>query len=521
MAHGQRPIWVLGLLFILIAALPAGAVPNRIDGQFIFGTNLAWFDHNYGHDLGPSHKERWHPSFTEAQCDRYFAALASAGCPLLRVWAFEAQEGLVFDKSDKMVTGLDPLFLANVDKLMQIAAKHRIRLYWSLLNHLIATDEDGKHMNILRDDTVRKSYIEKAAVPFVKHVARHPTFWAVDVINEAEGAVGKINFLSGRGKFWEGCTWRTMRAFIKACASAFHTAVPGIKVTATSGWHEHKNLGRFKDLGLDFLDWHSYQDDGKLPHVNELDLGGLPCVLGECGPKKKERDDTLTAKNWQTYFSEAWNKGYAGVLSWSFGTPGEDTNFTMYNNDMSARAMVAPFTRFAQAHAAEIGPRHLTGADKAIVAAACGAAYVIMTETNKATFMQYVGNTSAIALRAGYPYRTPAIALARLDTLSRDLDLRGRTLLSLAAANPASLPAATAVQAQARKCLEAIANATRNHPDALRGNAAVTRLQALVALTPAAAKKSIQQAGQTPVGVGAQHGTITVQTGAGNNPFGN
>ena len=126
-------------------------------------------------------------------------------------------------------------------------------------------------------------------VPFLKRYGTRPAFFAVDLINEAEGAIGGINFISGRGTPWAGCTWRTMQSFIKECASAAHAAVSGIKVTASSGWHAENNIKRFVGLGLDFLDWHSYRNDGKLPLTSKLSLEPLMELLNDWLERASQR----------------------------------------------------------------------------------------------------------------------------------------------------------------------------------------------------------------------------------------
>jgi hypothetical protein len=159
-------------------------------------------------------------------------------------------------------------------------------------------------------------------------------------MNEADGAIGKLDFLSGGMNPRIGCTWKQMRVFIKECAKAFHDAVPGIKVTCTSGWHEYKNVkaGRFSGLDLDFYDWHSYKNDPNLPHASELKLD-KPVIIGECGPKTKKPDAnySLQGKNWQKYVNQA-SKGYAGLLTWSYGNQGAESNYIMVNADHSWRS---------------------------------------------------------------------------------------------------------------------------------------------------------------------------------------
>lgn len=343
--------WLLILIMLLTVVLVDAKEPffNRIDRHFVFGTNLAWFNNNYGADIGTNHAEGgWSPTFSQEHCEKVFANLAKMGCPVVRIWAFERQEGLTFtadltsdpDYPYHEVTGLDEKFMENCRYLMDCAARHRVKVYWSLLNHLIREEQDGRHMRIITDAKVRASYLRNAAVPFVKEFASHPAFFAVDIMNEADGAIGGTDFLSGGMNPRLGCSWKEMRHFIKECAKAFHQAVPGVKVTCSSGWHEYKNVkaGRFSGLGLDFYDWHSYKNEPDLPHARELKLD-KPVIIGECGPKTQEPDQNyaLQGKNWQAYLRQA-SKGYAGLLTWSYGKQGKASNFVMVNEDHSWRS---------------------------------------------------------------------------------------------------------------------------------------------------------------------------------------
>lgn len=447
---------VTGFVFILAAFL-AALMPiqaeqliNRIDRFFVFGSNLAWFNNNYGADIGTNHAEGgWSPAFSQEHCEKVFANLEKMGCPVIRIWAFERQEGLTFTAdltSDPAypyheVTGLDDKFMTNCRFLMNCAARHHVKVYWSLLNHLIREEQDGRHMRIITDDKVRKSYIKNAALPFLQEFARHPAFFAVDIMNEADGAVGGIDFLSGGMNPRLGCTWKQMRIFIKKCAKAFHQAIPGIRVTCTSGWHEYKNVkaGRFSGLGLDFYDWHSYKDEPDLPHARELKLD-KPVIIGECGPKTQEPDEnySLQGKNWNAYLVQA-RKGYAGLLSWSYGNQGTASNFTMVNEDHSWRSgakFIYQATRGALIP--DAGPLMLTDAEAKALKTLNNALQTVIDlkdNSNPRTLniaqkrLVWLGNETA----KYYPYVNPRYAVfsftRALDEISSagEWELRTRT----------------------------------------------------------------------------------------------
>jgi hypothetical protein len=431
---------VLVLLMMAISTVAwAGGPIERLDRWFVFGTNLAWFRNAYGCDIGVNHAEGgWQPSFSAEECEKVFANLEKMGCPVVRIWGFERQEGLMFTAdltSDPKfpyheVTGLCPVFLKNCRVLMDIAAKHHVKVYWSLLNHLIREEQGGRHMRIITDPKVRASYIRNAAVPFLREFGGHPAFFAVDIINEADGAVGGADALSGGFNPLIGCSWKEMRVFIKECAAAFHEAVPGIKVTATSGWHEEKNVkaGRFSGLGLDFYDWHSYRDDPDLPHAGSLGLD-KPVLIGECGPKtaKPKNGYAFQALNWKRYFEQA-RKGYAGILTWSYGNPGAEDNLIMVNADHSWRDGAALMHKYTRGNLfPDAGPISYTPLQTTELAAVNAAMKPVIWAARDQVLTSADSPCRAMILRVArgawnyYPYLNPAYARLQMQRVAAEI----------------------------------------------------------------------------------------------------
>ncbi|NLI78492.1 MAG: hypothetical protein GX442_18890 [Candidatus Riflebacteria bacterium] len=492
-----KPLLLAVLILVAATAAPAGAAGpiERLDRWFVFGTNLAWFNGNYGADIGVNHAEGgWNPVFTPELCEKVFANLEKMGCPVVRVWAFERQEGLTFTPdltTDPKypyheVTGLDPVFLANARILMDTAARHHVMVYWSLLNHLIREEQGGRHMRIITDPKVRASYLNNAAVPFLKEFASHPAFFAVDIINEADGAVGGTDALTGGKDPRLGCSWKQMRVFIKACADAFHAAVPGLKVTCTSGWNEERNLkaGRFSGLGLDFYDWHSYRDAPVLPHARDLGLD-KPVIIGECGPKTETPDAgfALQEKNWRAYLREA-RKGYAGLLTWSYGNPGADNNFVMVGKDHAWRAGARFIHEVTRGSAIpDAGPLLLTEAERA-ERNAIQAALPPVLGLGRDPALCGTGSPLAkrllwLARETGkyFPYLNLRYARLSLDRAAGEIAALGRWQLAARTPSPVRV---RRLQAVGKSMLAAVAA----HPPLL-GLDSLQRLAAFVALDPA------------------------------------
>jgi len=398
----------------------------------------------------------WQPRFSERECETIFANLEKMGCPLVRIWAFERQEGLMFTRdlsTDSRypyheVTGLDPVFLENCRTIMKKANEHHVKVYWSLLNHLIREEQGGRHMRIITDAKVRASYINNAAVPFLKEFGKDPAFWAVDIINEAEGAITGLEALSGSLRLKGGCSWKEMRAFIRACADAFHAAVPGIQVTSTSGWHEEASLkaGRFSGLGLDFYDWHSYKDNPVLPAASDLGLD-KPVILGECGPRtnKPDADYAFQGKNWRAYFEQA-RRGYAGILTWSYGNPGSEENMVMVNKDHSWRAGARAIYEYSRGNLfPDAGPILLTDEEKADLPEINEAISILFSAANDRLLADpaRVNGKLFISLvnqcRYYYPYLNPNFAKLRLRAVCKTLADLGDFEVRQASSDPDAL----------------------------------------------------------------------------------
>lgn len=462
MSRSVIRVAVLGMGLVMAGlslADAAQAASERIDRWFVFGTNLAWFGNSYGADLGPNHAEGgWKPSFDRDECERVFANLARMGCPVVRIWAMERQEGLTFTAdltTDPKwpyheVTGLDAQFLENCDTLMAIAERHRVMVYWTLLNHLIREEQGGRHLRIITDPKVRRTFIENAAVPFVKRYAERPAFFAVDIINEADGAVGRADAATGCFRPLEGCTWAQMREFIRDVARAIHQECPGVKVTASSGWHGWKNVkaGRFSGLGLDFYDFHVYDDRPNLPHARELGLD-RPVLVGEIGPKTERPDAGYQrqGENWTAFFEQA-RKGYAGVLSWSYGKPGAENNFVMVEADHSWRSGAKVMHRYAQGDLfPDAGPLLLTPSEREELATINRLARMVI---DAASVSRLGGGDAGVALaqaardaRRYHPYLNPKYARLALGRLVGGV-LTAIHATGAASSSPGSGPAAAA-----------------------------------------------------------------------------
>lgn len=214
---------------------------------FVTGVNYPWI-WTYGNDIGPNHfYDPEGPRVAFNQPDRYpeaptaddifrdFQTIKAWRVDVVRMWAFENGEGLVWNPQGNRVEGLDSTFIDNVRLIMEAASRARIRIYWTLLTFGDFTDnralerligrllraanppsyrfllrrsservrraeEEQREsealrqrivstmQNIFSDNTCMNSYIRRVVLPFVEVVQRHrpDALFAIDLMNEAD-----------------------------------------------------------------------------------------------------------------------------------------------------------------------------------------------------------------------------------------------------------------------------------------------------------------------------------------------
>ena len=308
-------------LLVLVAGRSTQA--QFINGSFIKGCNLAWENGNYNTWLGLDPTEpSYGIGYNSGDLNSYMANMHSLGIKVLRVWINEGDMGDTINGSD-YVTGVTATFNANFANMMQLAANNGIQLYITLNN--------GRE-DWLENPAQAAAYLNNALLPLVNTYRGNNTIFAIDLMNEIDGAVqGSLgNYTS------TGATWSQAQSYIKTFASAIHNADSSRKVSCSTGWHQWYNLSNFKGLGLDFYDFHNYQDTPSFPSASSLGMD-KPIYIGECGQSTQSWNDSIQSTCELDALNSAYSGGYAGVGIWTYGYPGDTEIFCMVNANGSNR----------------------------------------------------------------------------------------------------------------------------------------------------------------------------------------
>lgn len=287
--------------------------------EFVVGVNQAWYENAYGHDLATKNPD-------VAGWKSLFGLAKQHGIQSVRIWVFEGRKLEGVRWAEGLPTGVDPYLLKNVDTLGQLAHKHGMTIYWTLLEGNFPNTE------VLSDRATADAFREKVLRPFLNVVAaERDAVFAIDLINEVEGAI--------KAQVWgadERRAWQRARAFMKRTTAFVHETVPGLRVTASAGHHTAVDdvlAGHFDGLGFDLLDVHVYVDRPVVPHGKALSIHarrqGVPIVLGECGPEA--RDTKAHDPVWRKHqaritaglLRDAESLGFQGAFPWRLEDPKE------------------------------------------------------------------------------------------------------------------------------------------------------------------------------------------------------
>jgi len=332
-----RPLLLAPFLLLVLSA-PCSAQT--------LGYNLGWIEGKYGRDLTTA--------FDEADWRRVLRRTRVGGGAALRVWLFEGQqkEGVVW--SGHRPDGLDPSFLRNTARVIELAREEQVQIYWTAFtanwapNWERGTIHSERHYNLLNDRYGHgQRFREVVLAPLLDLLARNPDVtWGFDLMNEVQG--------STRPWFWSD-GWIGARKWIREWAAFVQGRCPGIQVTASSGHHTASVdilSGRFDGLGLDFLDVHVYSDRGTIPLgwwlARHARRQGIPLVVGEVGQKGDTNDPAFQARLLARFLDHARERGVAAVFPWRLEDAQRDgARFTFWEPDGEPRPAVDVMRAFA------------------------------------------------------------------------------------------------------------------------------------------------------------------------------
>lgn len=291
--------------------------------RFTPGANYPW--HWYGVDFGISPWGHFGVSTPQAkkEVEDDFAELNAHGVKVIRWFLFgDGRSGIKFNRQG-FVTGIDELVIPDIEAAIEIARRHDIQIVFVLADFTMFSDEARTVVRpwgssaLVNDAAKRRSLIEKAFRPVVKHFAQEKQILAWEVINEPEWVMS-IRRLP-HPKKGEVASADMVKFVTDTTAMIHKSATQMVTLGSASRWW----VTIWANCGLDFLQFHYYpmvETQAVMRIPKSVLMVDVPVIVGEfpSANTKYSLTQHLDA------FADA---GYDGAWVWSYRASDRYTNF--------------------------------------------------------------------------------------------------------------------------------------------------------------------------------------------------
>jgi len=311
-----------------------------MDGKRYFLVGGNWQVLEYGQNFGTT---AWypggngiskHPNFVREK----LSSIRRAGIQVLRVGLL-TDGRTMFDKIGH-VNGYNKVFQEDVRTFLDIVSELNMRVEFTLFDYLIAGRADAAddvwmrgHSEIMTDEALKKEFLDKFLVRFLKEFGQNPTIIGFDIISRPEWMVGKKD----GGTCEDMDDWsvkpdspvpgKFMKSFISDAISTIHIHAPHKLVTVGIS---SVCIPFVQDLDIDYLAIHHYPWMGDLKEYLPLMSKEKPWVLEEF----PTGDSKITVSG---YFDMALRYGGTGAMLWNL-SPGID-NYTFSHKEQQAKLL--------------------------------------------------------------------------------------------------------------------------------------------------------------------------------------
>jgi hypothetical protein len=300
-----------------------------VDGvpTYLHGANYAWNNYAEFGEVATWQNPGANRVFNhQPKIETDFQQLAGQGLTAVRWFLFtDGRNGIQFDPTTKLPTGLTPGVLEDMDTALAIARTHGIRVIFSVLDFMVmrkdSTQGTRAHPEILTASG-QQAFLQNVLGPVLAHYAHEDSILAWEVMNEPEWVISE--FLNSTAQFVT-LPFQNFAEFTKSFANAVHQSTDAL---VTVGGADPRYISEWDkiDLGLDFCQVHCYYN----PQIHDpgQDLYGKtaasyrvqhPLLIGEVPGKNDPHIPSIDLGSWLNF---AFGNGYAGLWPWALTVDG-------------------------------------------------------------------------------------------------------------------------------------------------------------------------------------------------------
>lgn len=290
-----------------------------VDGGelWINGVNTPW--HHWNDFTGNMDYEFW---------DETFGLLASDGINATRIWLNCNGESVVQLRADGSVLKINESHWEDLDKLFEIAAKHKVYVMATLssFDHFKEGGSGERWRTMINTKGSADSFAERYVKEFCERFGEHPYLFSIDLMNEPDWV--HENAECGQLK------WENLSYFFGKCASVIHDTC-STPVTVGMAMIKYnspnyngdmladeylKELTGLENSYMDFYSPHFYlwmkQSGLGFPFDVTPEEYGLitdkPCIIGETSNDQEKGYGMSLTEVYQT----SCEMGWSGVMVW-------------------------------------------------------------------------------------------------------------------------------------------------------------------------------------------------------------
>ena len=314
----------------------------KVNG-FLNGIYVPWFQAKwYARDIGPNTLRNLECAFSEGFVRKTFYNCKAMGFQMAKIWINEGFEGIEFDEKGSVI-GPNPLFMKNLERLLQIANEVELPISICLVNHNESAFEGkkfeyDKYNRFMQVEAETEKYVENYINPIVKLGKKYGVI-LFDLYAEPEAEGGGWNVS-------RAMCWKAMTKFINRIGKAVKEIDPKLATTVSAGSPCSTIIsGYYSDIEVDYYGADVYTNSGQFASTEAMMLE-KPFMLGEYGLNDYRKDSYLEQiQSLKNFYSSCDKYGAAGGFYWCYGWAGGGGEMHIVDKQGELRETAA-FLRF-------------------------------------------------------------------------------------------------------------------------------------------------------------------------------
>ncbi len=239
-------------------------------------------------------------------------------------------EGILHDPDTGDVLGVDPVYLTNMRRLLDVCRELEMPVLWAMCFHTSAavlySNLDIWYFvcQMYSNPEITANYCEKFVKPVCEVLNEYPDVVAmmcstVEIENEINDS--QLGNQSTGDRETYGVTQEDAVHFVKSVTDTIKEMMPETPVTIATNT---SNFAMYADCNFDMVGRNQYSDT---PNVIELTqyYATAPMLATEWGVDHGSNyNDTSLASKWKTFRQKFMSNNYAGWIQWAWEPTGRD-----------------------------------------------------------------------------------------------------------------------------------------------------------------------------------------------------